>query len=187
MNIIHTGIGDISESDVMLAAASDAVVIGFHVSISGAAKEIAEKEAVDVRFYEIIYEVKTAIEQAMEGLLAPELKEVFVGTAEVRQVFKVSKIGTIAGCSVLKGKIVRNFACRVTRGGAKIHEGKVESLKRFKDDAREVLKVLNAVSGSGLTTCCPMTASKVIEIQKKPGNSNNARVLSACGLQVRCI
>ena len=109
LNIIHSGIGDITESDVMLAAASNAVVIGFHVSIVGTANETAEKEQVDVRFYEIIYEVKTAIEQAMEGLLKPELKEMSVGMAEVRQVFKVSKIGTIAGCTVQKGKIVPNF------------------------------------------------------------------------------
>ncbi len=168
LNIIHSGIGEVSESDVMLAAASDAVVIGFHVGISGAAKEIAEKEQVDVRFYEIIYEVKTAIEQAMEGLLAPELKEVFVGLAEVRQVFKVSKVGTIAGCSVLKGKIIRNHTCRVLRGGAKIHEGKVESLKRFKDDAREVLEGFECGIGvSGFDDLIVGDRIEAIEIQKK--------------------
>ena len=167
-NIIHSGIGDITESDVMLAAASNAVIIGFHVGIVGTAKEIVEREGVDVRFYEIIYEVKTAIEKAMEGLLLPELKEVHVGTAEVRQVFKVSKIGTIAGCSVQKGKIIRNAPCRVVRGGQKIHEGKVESLKRFKDDAREVLEGFEC--GIGVSNFDELQIGdriEVFEIQKK--------------------
>ncbi|MBI4432491.1 MAG: translation initiation factor IF-2 [Candidatus Omnitrophica bacterium] len=168
LNIIHAGIGDVSESDVMLAAASNAVVIGFHTGIVSSASEIAEREGVDVRFYEIIYEVKTAIEKAMEGLLEPELKEVFVGQAEVRQVFKVSKAGTIAGCSVQKGKIVRNFPCRVLRAGQKVHEGKIESLKRFKDDAREVLEGFEC--GIGVSNFSEIMAGdriEVYEIQKK--------------------
>ena len=140
LNIIHSAVGDVTDSDVMLAAASDAVIIGFHVDMMPAVRELANEEGVDVRFYDIIYEAKTSIEKAMEGLLEPEKKEVFVGVAEVRQVFKVSKAGMIAGCSVQKGKIVRNYLCRVIRGGKKIHEGKVASLKRFKDDAREVLE-----------------------------------------------
>ncbi|MGH7198767.1 MAG: translation initiation factor IF-2, partial [Candidatus Omnitrophota bacterium] len=167
LNTIHTGIGDVTESDVMLAAASNAVVIGFHVGITGTAKEAAEAEGVDVRFYEIIYEVNTAIEKAMEGLLQPELKEVFVGVAEVRQVFKVSKVGTIAGCSVQKGKIVRNAPCRVVRNGQKIHEGKVESLKRFKDDAREVLEGFEC--GIGVSNFEELVAGdriEVFEVQK---------------------
>ncbi|MBI3316000.1 MAG: translation initiation factor IF-2 [Candidatus Omnitrophica bacterium] len=168
LNVIHSGIGDISESDVMLAAASNAVVIGFHVAIPSDAKELAEREEVDVRFYEIIYEVKTSIEKAMEGLLAPELKEVAVGTAEVRQVFKVSKIGTIAGCAVLKGKIVRNFPCHVLRNGQKVHDGKVESLKRFKDDAREVLEGFECGIGvSGFDGIQPGDRIEAYEIQKK--------------------
>lgn len=168
LNIIHVGIGDISESDVLLAAASNAVVIGFHVGIASSAKEAADKESVDVRFYEIIYEVKTAIEKAMEGLLVPEEKEVFVGMAEVRQVFKVSKIGVIAGCTVQKGKIVRNFTCRVMRNGQKVHEGKIESLKRFKDDAREVLEGFEC--GIGVSNFDEIVAGDRIEayeIQKK--------------------
>jgi translation initiation factor IF-2 len=167
LNIIHTGIGDVTESDVMLAAASNAVVIGFHVGITGTAKDAAEAEAVDVRFYEIIYEVNTAIEKAMEGLLQPELKEVLVGVAEVRQVFKVSKVGTIAGCTVQKGKIVRNFPCRVVRGGQKVHDGKVESLKRFKDDAREVLEGFEC--GIGVSNFDELAAGdriEVFEVQK---------------------
>ncbi len=169
INIIHSGTGDVSESDAMLAAASDAVVIGFHVGIATAAKDFAEREQVDVRFYEIIYEVKTAIEKAMEGLLEPELKEMFVGVAEVRQVFKVSKAaGAIAGCSVSKGKIVRNFQCRVTRAGAKVHEGKVISLKRFKDDAREVLEGFECGIGvSNFDDILPGDRIEVFEIQKK--------------------
>lgn len=168
LNIIHTGIGDVSESDVMLAVASDAVTIGFHVGIVSTAREAAEKEQIDIRFYEIIYEVKSAIEKAMEGLLSPEIKEVFVGTAEVRQVFKVSKIGVIAGCTVVKGKIVRNFACSVVRGGKKIHQGKVESLKRFKDDAREVLEGFEC--GIGVSNFDELMVGdriEVYEIQKK--------------------
>ncbi|PIU39986.1 MAG: translation initiation factor IF-2 [Candidatus Omnitrophica bacterium CG07_land_8_20_14_0_80_50_8] len=168
LNIIHSGIGDVSESDVMLAAASDAVVIGFHVGIVGTAKEIAEAEQVDVRFYEIIYEIKSAIEKAMEGLLLPEMKEIFVGVAEVRQVFKVSKVGTIAGCTVQKGKIVRNFQCRVMRNGVNVQEGKVESLKRFKDDAREVLEGFECGIGvSNFNEILPGDRVEVYEIQKK--------------------
>ncbi len=168
LNIIHTGSGDITESDVMLAVASNAVVIGFHVGIVGTAKEAANREMVDVRFYEIIYEVKTAIEKAMEGLLEPELRESFVGMAEVRQVFKVSKAGTIAGCSVQKGKIIRNHQCRVIRNGVKVHEGKVESLKRFKDDAREVLEGFECGIGvSKFDEILPGDRIEVYEIQKK--------------------
>ena len=168
LNIIHTATGDVNESDVLLAAASNAVVIGFHIDITAGAREIAEREEVDVRFYQIIYEVKTAIEKAMEGLLAPEEKEVFVGAAEVRQVFKVSKIGTIAGCSVQKGKIVRNFLCRVMRNGKAVHQGKVESLKRFKDDAREVLEGFECGIGvSNFDEIMVGDRIEVFEIQKK--------------------
>jgi len=168
LNIIHSGIGGVSESDVMLAAASNAVIIAFHVDITETAREIAEREVVDVRFYEIIYEAKSAIEKAMEGLLQPELKQVFVGTAEVRQVFKVSKTGTIAGCTVLKGKIVRNFPCRVTRGGKTVHEGKIESLKRFKDDAREVAEGFECGIGvSNFDEILTGDRVEVYEIQEK--------------------
>ncbi len=162
LSIIHSGVGDITESDVMLATASDAVIIGFHVGIAGVAKQIAEKEQVDIRFYDIIYEVKTAIEKAMEGLLEPEMKEIFLGTAEVRQVFKVSKIGTIAGCVVQKGKILRNASCRVMRDGKKVHQGKVTSLKRFKDDAREVLEGYEC--GIGVSQFDEMLSGDRIEV-----------------------
>ena len=168
LNIIHTGVGEISESDVLLAAASNAVVIGFHVDMTHGARAASELEQVDVRFYQIIYEVKTAIEKSMEGLLEPEEKEVFIGVAEVRQVFKVSKTGTIAGCSVQKGKIVRNFQCRVLRDGKIVHQGKVESLKRFKDDAREVLEGFECGIGvSNFDEIAPGDRVEVFEIQKK--------------------
>ena len=168
LNIIHTGVGEISESDVLLAAASNAVVIGFHVDMTHGARAAAELEQVDVRFYQIIYEVKTAIEKSMEGLLEPEEKEVFIGLAEVRQVFKVSKTGTIAGCSVQKGKIVRNFQCRVLRDGKMVHQGKIESLKRFKDDAREVLEGFECGIGvSNFDEIAPGDRVEVFEIQKK--------------------
>ncbi|MBI4352527.1 MAG: translation initiation factor IF-2 [Candidatus Omnitrophica bacterium] len=167
LNVLHAGTGDVSESDVMLAAASDAVVIGFHVGISQTAKEAGEREKVDVRFYEIIYEAQASIQKAMEGLLEPELKEVLVGTAEVRQVFKVSKMGAIAGCSVQKGKIVRNFACRVVRDGQKIHEGKIGSLKRFKEDARDVSEGFECgISVSGFDDYHVGDRIEVFEIQK---------------------
>jgi len=168
LSVIHSGVGDITEPDVMLAAASNAVVIGFHVEIVNTARELAEKEGVDVRFYEIIYEAKTAIEKAMEGLLEPELKEVVLGAADVRQVFKVSKSGTIAGCTVQKGKIVRNFACRGMRAGKKVHDGKIEGLKRFKDDAREVAEGFECgISVSNFSEIQVGDRIEVIEIQKK--------------------
>jgi len=138
LQIIHTGIGSITKSDVMLAAASNAIVIGFHVNLEPDADAAMKLEQVDVRLYEIIYEVKSAIEKAVNGMLTPETKEVAIGSAEVRQLFKTSKFGMIAGSMVLKGKMVRNFACRVIRAGKKVHEGKIAGLKRFKDDVREV-------------------------------------------------
>ena len=138
LQIIHTGIGNITKSDVMLAAASNAIVIGFHVEVDIDAESTMKLEQVDVRLYQTIYEAKSAIEKAINGLLTPELKEVFIGSADVRQLFKISKIGVIAGSTVSKGKIIRNFSCRILRGGKKIHDGKVVGLKRFKDDVREV-------------------------------------------------
>ncbi len=138
LQIIHTGIGNITKSDVMLAAASEAIVIGFHVDVEPDAEEATRSEKVDVRLYQIIYEVKSAIEKAMSGLLTPETKEVQMGVAEIRQLFKISKVGMVAGSVVTKGKIVRNASCRVLRGGKKIFESKISGLKRFKDDVREV-------------------------------------------------
>jgi translation initiation factor IF-2 len=138
IQIIHKGVGQINESDVLLASASNAVVIGFHVNATSKATHIAKFEKVDVRFYDIIYQAIDDIKAAMSGLLEPTVTERDTGKAEVRQVFKVSKVGSIAGCHVLSGSIVRNGKVRVRRGQDILHIGAILSLKRFKDDAKEV-------------------------------------------------
>jgi len=138
VNVIHAGVGGISESDVMLASASTAVVIGFNVRPEAKGAELAEREQVDVRLYTVIYDVIEDIHKAMEGLLEPSFKEAALGRAEVRNTFHISKVGTIAGCYVLTGKIARSASVRLLRDSVVIHEGKLASLKRFKDDVREV-------------------------------------------------
>jgi len=140
VNIIHKGVGPITESDVLLASASDAVVIGFNVRPMGNARDIADKEEIDIRMYSIIYDAINDLKDAMEGMLSPELKEEITGTAEIRETFKISKIGTIAGCMVLNGKIFRNSQIRLIRDGVVIFTGELASLKRFKDDVKEVSK-----------------------------------------------
>ncbi len=135
---IHSGVGAVNESDVLLAAASDAIIIGFHVSVMPKARELAKRENVDVRCYNVIYEVSKDIQAAMEGLLGPVIEERVIGSAEVRRVFNVSKVGTIAGSYITEGTIVRNASVRLLRQGEKLFEGKISSLKRFKDDVREV-------------------------------------------------
>ncbi len=136
---IHSGVGAITETDVMLAAASNAIVIGFNVRPDSKAVQMANNENVDIRTYRIIYDAINDIEAAIKGMLEPKFKEVVIGKAEVRAIFKVSSIGTIAGCYVQEGKIQRNSGIRVVRDGIVIFEGKIDSLKRFKDDVREVL------------------------------------------------
>jgi translation initiation factor IF-2 len=136
--VIHASAGAINEGDVMLAAASNAIVIGFHVRPTVKAMAVAEQEKVDIRKYNIIYDAVESIRSAMEGLLAPELKEETIGTVEVRETFKVPKIGMIAGCYVTSGKVRRNAQVHVVRDGVIVFSGKISSLKRFKDDAREV-------------------------------------------------
>jgi translation initiation factor IF-2 len=138
IDVIHQGIGGISETDVNLAAASDAVIIGFNVSPLGKAKSVAEQEQVDIRVYSIIYEVIEDVEKALKGLLGPIRKEVILGKAEVREVFRVSKVGVIAGSYVTEGKMTRGSEVRLFRNGDMVYEGTVSSLKRFKDDVREV-------------------------------------------------
>ncbi|MGI5839589.1 MAG: translation initiation factor IF-2 [bacterium] len=138
INIIHGGVGTITESDVMLATVSNAIIIGFNVLPDTNARRMAEQENIDIRSYRIIYEAIDDIKAAMAGLLEPEFQEVVLGRAEVRALFKVPKAGTIAGCYVQDGKILRNAQIRVIRNGSIVHEGKIESLKRFKDDVREV-------------------------------------------------
>ena len=140
VNIIHKGVGAITESDVLLASASDAIVIGFNVRPMGNARDIADKEEIDIRMYSIIYDAINDLKDAMEGMLSPEIKEEITGTAEIRETFKISKIGTIAGCMVLTGKIFRNSGIRLIRDGVVVHTGELSSLKRFKDDVREVAK-----------------------------------------------
>lgn len=138
VNIIHKAVGQISESDILLAAASNAVVVGFQVRPSLSARKIAEKEGIDIRLYSIIYDAIEEIRAAMEGMLSPEIKEEIVATVEVREVFKIGKVGTVAGCFVRDGKITRNTKVRVIRDGIVIYTGDLGSLKRFKDDVREV-------------------------------------------------
>lgn len=139
VNVIHKAVGAISESDIMLATASNAIVIGFQVRPSMAARKIAEKEEIDIRLYSIIYDAIEEIKAAMEGMLSPEIKEQIVSTVEVREVFKITKVGTIAGCMVKEGKIKRNSKIRLIRDGIVIYTGDLGSLKRFKDDVKEVV------------------------------------------------
>ncbi len=139
LNIIHSGVGAITESDIMLASASNAIVIGFNVRPFTDVRKIAEKEKVEIRLYRVIYEALEDLKKAARGKLAPEYKEVVSGQAEVRQLFKVSKVGTIAGCYVLDGKITRQLSARIIRDSIVVHEGSLSSLKRFKEDAKEVV------------------------------------------------
>ncbi len=138
VQIIRRAVGPITESDVMLAAASEAIIIGFHVRASLKAKELAEKEKVDIRLYKVIYDAIDEVKSALEGMLQPVEREVVIGTVEVRETFKVSRLGTVAGCMVLSGKITRNSRVRLVRNDVEIYDGKLSSLKRFKDDAKEV-------------------------------------------------
>ena len=140
VNIIHKGVGAITESDVLLASASDAIIIGFNVRPMGNAREVADKEEIDIRMYSIIYDAINDVKDAMEGMLSPEIKEEVTGTAEIRETFKISKIGTIAGCMVTSGKVFRNSNIRLIRDGVVIFTGELASLKRFKDDVKEVSK-----------------------------------------------
>lgn len=140
VNIIHKAVGQISESDVLLATASDAIVIGFQVRPSASARKLAEKEEIDIRLYSIIYDAINEVKEAMEGMLSPVTKEEIVSNLEVRETFKVNKVGTIAGCYVLDGKISRNTKVRLIRDGVVVYTGALGSLKRFKDDVKEVTK-----------------------------------------------
>lgn len=140
VNIIHKAVGQITEGDVLLAAASNAIIVGFQVRPSMGARKLAEKEQIDIRLYSIIYQAIEELKSAMEGMLSPEIKEEVIATVEVLETFKISKVGTIAGCIVREGKITRSAKTRVIRDGIVIHTGTLGSLKRFKDDAKEVAK-----------------------------------------------
>ncbi|MGB0896347.1 MAG: translation initiation factor IF-2 [Flavobacteriaceae bacterium] len=140
VNIIHKGVGAITESDVLLASASEAIIIGFNVRPAGKARQVAEQEEIDIRTYSIIYDAINDLRDAMEGMLSPDIKEEITGTAEVRELFKISKVGTIAGCMVTSGKILRNGKIRIIRESVVIFDGELAALKRFKDDVKEVAK-----------------------------------------------
>ena len=142
VNVIHKAVGQISESDVLLASASEAIIIGFQVRPSGTARKLAEKEGIQIRLYSIIYQAIEEMKEAMEGLLSAKIEERITGTAEIRETFKISKVGTIAGCFVTDGTIHRNHGIRVIREGIVVYTGELGSLKRFKDDAKEVKKGL---------------------------------------------
>jgi translation initiation factor IF-2 len=138
VNIIHKSVGQISESDVLLASASDAIIIGFQVRPSASARKLAEAEQIDIRLYSIIYDAINEVKAAMEGMLDPEFEEKITSNVEIREVFKITKVGTIAGCMVLDGKITRNSKVRIIRDGVVVYTGELASLKRFKDDVKEV-------------------------------------------------
>jgi translation initiation factor IF-2 len=138
VNVIHKGVGQISESDVMLATASNAIIIGFQVRPSIGARKLAEQEKIDIRLYSIIYDAIEELKSAMEGMLSPDIKEVVTSTLEIREVFKISKVGSVAGCMVKEGKVKRNNKVRLIRDGIVIYTGELASLKRMKDDVKEV-------------------------------------------------
>jgi len=138
LRIIHAGVGGINDSDVVLAAASDAIIIGFHVQAESKAETMAEKEGVDLRYYNIIYEAVEEVKKAMEGMLEPTQKEVVQGRAEIRQIFKSSKAGNIGGAVVTQGRVSRTHRVRLIRNKIVVFDGKLASLKRFKDDVKEV-------------------------------------------------
>jgi translation initiation factor IF-2 len=161
VNIIHTGAGAITESDILLASASDAIIIGFNVRPTIKVKEMAERESVDIRFYDIIYKLVGEIKDAMSGMLAPVIREQYLGQAEVRDTFSVPKVGTVAGCGVLDGKLTRNAGVRLLRDGVVVYTGKLASLRRFKDDVKEVTKGYEC--GVGLENFNDIKVGDVIE------------------------
>ncbi len=171
VEVIHKGVGGISESDVLLASASDAIIIGFHVRPNLNARKLAETQNVDIRLYSVIYDAINEVKSALEGLLSPVLSEEVVATLEVRDTFKVPKTGTVAGCYVQDGKIIRNNKIRLIRDGIVIHEGEIGSLKRFKDDVREVDAGyecgLNLNNFNDLKVGDIIEAYKIVETKKK--------------------
>jgi translation initiation factor IF-2 len=161
VEVVHRGVGAITEGDILLARASGAVIIGFHVRPDNNARAAAEKEGVDIKLYRIIYEAVNDVRAALEGMLRPEKREVVVGEAQVREVFKISKIGTIAGCIVRSGVINRQSRVRVVRDGVEVYQGSIASLKRFKDDVREVREGFEC--GIGIENFNDLKVNDVIE------------------------
>ena len=170
LKMLHVGVGDVTEPDVLLAEASQAVVIAFHVGMTPEAETLAKKEHVDVRMYRIIYEAVADIRAALEGLLAPRRVETVLGRAKVLQAFHVSKVGTIAGCQVIKGKIIRGSIARIFRGKEQVHQGKINSLKRFKEDVREVTEGIQCGIGvSGWDDFQPDDQIEAVEVEQVAG------------------
>jgi translation initiation factor IF-2 len=171
VKVIHKGVGGISESDVLLAAASNAIIIGFHVRPNMNARKLAETQKVDIRLYSVIYNAINEVKAALEGLLSPVLSEEVTATVEIRETFKVPKVGTVAGCYVQEGKIMRNSKVRLIREGIVIHEGEIASLKRFKDDVREVDNGyecgLNIANFNDIKVGDIIEAYKIVETKKK--------------------
>ncbi len=161
LKVIHAGVGAVNESDVMLASASNAIVIGFHSGAEPAVAALAEKEKVDIHLYDVIYEATSQVKKALEGLLEPEYKRVILGRAEVRQIFQVSKKGPVAGSYVTEGKMVRNAKVTVLRDGESVYEGSINSLRRFKEDVKEV--EANYECGISLADCDDIQAGDIIE------------------------
>ena len=171
VRVIHKGVGGISESDVLLATASNAIIIGFHVRPNLNARKLAETQKVDIRLYSVIYDAINEVKSALEGLLSPILNEEITATIEIRDTFKVPKIGTVAGCYVQDGKITRNSKVRLIREGIVIHTGEIASLKRFKDDVREVDAGyecgLNFANFNDLKVGDIIESYKIVETKKK--------------------
>ena len=161
VNVIHKAVGQISETDIMLAAASNAIVVGFQVRPSASARKLAEREKIDIRLYSIIYDAIEELKSAMEGMLSPEIKEQVTGTLEVLETFKISKVGTIAGCMVKEGKVKSHSKVRLIRDGIVVYTGVLESLKRFKDDVKEVVAGLDC--GLSITNYNDVQKADVIE------------------------
>ncbi len=176
VQLIHLATGVVNESDIVLAKASEAIIIGFNVTMNSEAEQLAVKEGVNVRMYNIIYKAIEDIELAMDGMLEPEYEEVNLGTLEVRETFSSSRVGTIAGCFVIEGKIVRNAMSRVFRKKEKVYEGKLDNLKRFKDDAKEVQKGFECgVSYNSFNDLQKGDIIKVFEVREKPRAKREAQ------------
>ncbi len=165
VKIIHSGVGAISESDIMLASASGALVIGYNVRPDSVVKRLADQEQVDIRMYRVIYHVIEDVRKAMSGLLTPDIEEVEIGRVEVRQVFKITKAGKVAGCYVAEGKVTRDALARLVRDGKVVYEGSIDTLKRFKDDAREVAEGYEC--GLTLTNYQDIQEGDIIEVYRK--------------------
>jgi len=172
LRIIHRGVGSVTEHDVNLASASDAVILGFNVRPEGRAREMADREHVDIRYYSVIYQAIDDVESALKGMLKPEYEEVQLGTAEVREIYRSSKFGNIAGCLVRSGLIRRNAKARLIRDGAVVADNlAIESLKRFKDDATEVREGFECGIGLGsYNDIKPDDVVETFELREKPRN-----------------